>query len=73
MKKRYYVTDVKLSKHGYGHDVLTWVYAGREYQAEGEFYIDNRGIFITPFSLQGVRSWKLRLSISRIKKNLYRL
>lgn len=52
MKKRYYVTDVQLNKHGYGHDTLTWVYAGREYQADGEFYIDNRGYlhhsFFTP-------------------------
>lgn len=52
MKKRYYVTDIQLFKHGNGCDTLIWVYAGREYQADGEFYIDNRGYlhhsFFTP-------------------------
>ena len=52
MKKRYYVTDIQLFKHENGCDTLIWVYAGREYQADGEFYIDNRGYlhhsFFTP-------------------------
>lgn len=52
MKKRYYVTDIQLFKHGNGCDTLIWVYAGREYQADGELYIDNRGYlhhsFFTP-------------------------
>ena len=42
MKKRCYVTDIQLFKHGNGCDTLIWVYAGREYQADGDFYIDNR-------------------------------
>ena len=42
MKKRYYVTEIQLFKHGDGCDTLIWVYAGREYQADGEFYIDNQ-------------------------------
>lgn len=52
MKKRYYVTDIQLFKHGNGCDTLIWVYAGREYQADGEFCIDNQGYlhhsFFTP-------------------------
>lgn len=52
MKKRYDVTDIQLFKHGNGCDTLIWVYAGREYQADGEFYVDNRGYlhhsFFTP-------------------------
>jgi len=52
MKKRYYVTDIQLFKHGNGCDTLIWVYAGREYQADGELYVDNRGYlhhsFFTP-------------------------
>lgn len=43
MKKRYYVTDIQLFKHGNGCDTLIWVYAGREYQADGEFYVDKQG------------------------------
>lgn len=52
MKKRYYVNDIQLFKDGNGCDTLIWVYAGREYQADGEFYLDNRGYlhhsFFTP-------------------------
>ena len=52
MKKRYDVTDIQFFKHGNGCDTLIWVYAGREYQADGEFYVDNRGYlhhsFFTP-------------------------
>lgn len=52
MEKRYHVTDIQLFKHGNGCDTLIWVYAGREYQADGEFYVDNRGYlhhsFFTP-------------------------
>lgn len=33
MKKRYYVTDVELTKNGYCNDYLTWVYGGVQYEA----------------------------------------
>ena len=52
MKKRYYVTDVELTKNGYCNDYLTWVYGGVQYEAQGEFYVDDKGYlhhtFITP-------------------------
>lgn len=51
-KKRYYVTDVELTKGGYGHDTLTWVYGGKNYDCTGEFYVDKQGYlhhtFVTP-------------------------
>lgn len=38
MKKRYYVTDVELTKNGYSNDFLSWVYAGVRYDASGVFF-----------------------------------
>lgn len=44
--------DIMLSKHGYNDDYLTWTYMGREYWAEGEFYVDDSSVlhhtFTTP-------------------------
>lgn len=53
MKKKYYVTDVELTKGNYSQgDSLTWVYAGAEYSATGEFFVDSKGYlhhsFFTP-------------------------
>lgn len=42
-KKRYYVTDVEVQKGHHQGDTLTWVYAGVEYSATGEFFIDSKG------------------------------
>lgn len=46
------VEDVMLSKHGYNDDYLTWTYMGKEYWAEGEFYVDDSSVlhhtFIAP-------------------------
>ena len=46
------VEDVMLSKHGYNDDYLTWTYMGKEYWAEGEFYVDDSNVlhhtFIAP-------------------------
>jgi len=45
-------TDIMLSKHGYNNDYLSWTYQGKEYWAEGEFYVDDSNVlhhtFITP-------------------------
>ncbi|WP_418988123.1 hypothetical protein [Bacteroides heparinolyticus] len=50
-KKRYYVTDIQVVKHT-NSTYLRWVYGGREYEAQGEFYVDEKGYlhhsFITP-------------------------
>ena len=43
MKKRYYVTDVELTKNGHYGDYLSWIYAGVRYEAFGEFFVDNKG------------------------------
>ena len=44
--------DIMLSKHGYNDDYLTWTYMGKEYWAEGEFYVDDSSVlhhtFIAP-------------------------
>lgn len=46
------VEDVMLSKHGYNDDYLTWTYMGKEYWAQGEFYVDDSSVlhhtFIAP-------------------------
>ena len=46
------VEDVMLSKHGYNDDYLTWTYQGKEYWAQGEFYVDDSNVlhhtFIAP-------------------------
>lgn len=46
------VEDVMLSKHGYNDDYLTWTYQGKEYWAQGEFYVDDSSVlhhtFIAP-------------------------
>ena len=46
------VEDVMLAKHGYNDDYLSWTYKGKEYWAQGEFYVDDCGVlhhtFITP-------------------------
>ena len=52
-KKKYYVTDVELTKGNYNQgDTLTWTYGGIEYDATGEFYVDSKGYlhhtFTTP-------------------------
>lgn len=51
--KKYYVTDVKFTKGNYSQgDTLTWMYAGEEYSATGEFFVDSKGYlhhtFFTP-------------------------
>lgn len=33
-------TDITLTKGCYGHDLLEWSYMGKQYQCEGEFYVD---------------------------------
>lgn len=33
-------TDITLTKGGYGHDLLEWSYMGKQYQCEGDFYVD---------------------------------
>lgn len=53
MKKKYYVTDVELTKGNYSQgDTLSWTYAGKEYSATGEFFVDSKGYlhhsFFTP-------------------------
>lgn len=52
MKKRYYVTDVELTKNAHSGDYLSWIYAGVRYDAFGEFYVDDKGYlhhtFTTP-------------------------
>lgn len=46
------VEDVMLSKHGYNNDSLSWTYQGKEYWAQGEFYVDDSNVlhhtFIAP-------------------------
>ena len=46
------VEDVMLSKHGYNNDYLSWTYMGKEYWAQGEFYVDDSNVlhhtFIAP-------------------------
>ena len=46
------VKDVTLSKHGYNDDYLSWNYMGKEYWAQGEFYVDDSNVlhhtFIAP-------------------------
>lgn len=43
--------DVKLTKHGF-NDYLSWTYQGKEYWAQGEFYVDDSNVlhhtFIAP-------------------------
>lgn len=52
MKKRYYVTDVELTKNGYSNVHLSWIYAGVRYEAFGLFFVDDKGYlhhtFTTP-------------------------
>lgn len=47
------IEDVELTKHGYGSgDYLSWLYKGKSYWCQGEFYVDKSGVlhhtFITP-------------------------
>ena len=46
------VEDVMLSKHGYNNNYLSWAYQGKEYWAQGEFYVDDSNVlhhtFIAP-------------------------
>lgn len=46
------VEDVMLSKHGYNNDYLSWTYNGKEYWAQGEFFVDDSNVlhhtFIAP-------------------------
>ena len=46
------VEDVRLTKHHNLGDYLEWIYMGKEYWAQGEFYVDNNNVlhqtFIAP-------------------------
>ena len=43
MKRLYRVTEIELTK-GNHSDNLSWVYAGKRYECDGEFYVDEKGI-----------------------------
>ena len=52
-KKIYRVTDINFDGSAYRNmadGYLTWRYGGKEYWAQGEFYVDNAGYLYHTFS-----------------------
>ena len=44
------ISNVMLSKHGYGHDCLYFEFDGRPVEVDGEFYIDSDGYLHETFT-----------------------
>lgn len=61
MKRRYYVTDVKLTKRDFRGDLLEWVYAGVYCSASGEFFVDDKGYLHHTFTT--VRGKEIEIKI----------
>ena len=58
--KKYRVTEIELIK-GNHSDTLSWFYAGKYYQVDGEFYVDKRGFLHHTFITERGREIEIKI------------